>query len=158
MYETVALLCCPVLINHGSNTSSLKRSWGILMSLGRFRKKDEFVTSVWLKYAKFEFKNEEIYRARNVYLRAIKNRVKNDNNDDDGLEQLLIAFTEFKEEKAILLEEWLNMESYFGELGDVSLVQAMLPRIKRQRQVAFEDSLAENEEYVDYIFPIESRA
>lgn len=40
----------------------------------------------------------------------------------------------------MLLEEWLNMESSFGELGDVSLVQAKLPKkLKKRRQIVTED-------------------
>lgn len=40
----------------------------------------------------------------------------------------------------MLLEEWLNMESSFGDLGDVSLVQAKLPKkLKKRRQIVTED-------------------
>lgn len=47
---------------------------------------------------------------------------------------------ELKEERALLLEEWLNMEASFGELGDVSLVQAKLPKkLKKRRQIVAED-------------------
>lgn len=43
----------------------------------------------------------------------------------------------------MLLEEWLNMESSFGELGDISLVQVKLPKkLKKRRQIASEDGLA----------------
>ena len=50
---------------------------------------------------------------------------------------------ELKEETAMLLEEWLNMESSFGELGDVSLVQAKLPKkLKNRRQMVSEDGPA----------------
>ncbi|GLT78130.1 hypothetical protein SLA2020_496760 [Shorea laevis] len=42
---------------------------------------------------------------------------------------------ELKEERAMLLEEWLNMESSFGELGDVSVVRSKLPKkLKKRRQ------------------------
>lgn len=47
---------------------------------------------------------------------------------------------ELKEERAMLLEEWLNMEVNFGEFGDVSLVQAKLPKkLKKRRQIVAED-------------------
>lgn len=47
---------------------------------------------------------------------------------------------DLKEERAMLLEKWLNMESTFGELGDVSLVQSKLPKkLKKRRHVATED-------------------
>ena len=39
-----------------------------------------------------------------------------------------------------LLEKWLNMETTFGELGDVSLIQSKLPKkLKKRTHVAIED-------------------
>jgi crooked neck len=57
----------------------------------------------------------------------------------------------------MLLEEWLNVESGFGALGDVSIVQKKLPRkVKRKRAITTEDDTpAGFEEYIDYIFPDE---
>lgn len=47
---------------------------------------------------------------------------------------------ELKEERAMLLEEWLNTETGFGDLGDLSLVQKKLPRkVKRKRAISSED-------------------
>lgn len=47
---------------------------------------------------------------------------------------------DLKEERAMLLEEWLNVESGFGALGDVSIVQKKLPRkVKRKRAISTED-------------------
>lgn len=49
---------------------------------------------------------------------------------------------ELKEERAMLLEEWLNIETNFGDLGDVSLVQSKLPKkLKKRRQIVSEDGL-----------------
>ncbi|GJN37005.1 hypothetical protein PR202_gb25919 [Eleusine coracana subsp. coracana] len=64
---------------------------------------------------------------------------------------------ELKEERAMLLEEWLNKEVSFGDLGDVSLVQKNAPRkVKRKRPIPTEDgSTLGYEEYIDYIFPDE---
>jgi crooked neck len=65
---------------------------------------------------------------------------------------------ELKEERAMLLEEWLNKEVSFGHLGDVTLVQKKAPRkVKRKRPVPSEDgsTTARYEEYMDYIFPDE---
>ncbi|CAL4900808.1 unnamed protein product [Urochloa decumbens] len=64
---------------------------------------------------------------------------------------------ELKEERAMLLEEWLNKEVSFGDLGDVSLVQKKAPRkVKRKRPIPTEDgSTIAYEEYIDYIFPDE---
>jgi crooked neck len=45
-----------------------------------------------------------------------------------------------KEERAMLLEEWINKEVGFGDLGDVSLVQKKAPRkVKRKRPIPTED-------------------
>lgn len=50
------------------------------------------------------------------------------------------AAPELKDERAMLLEEWLNIESSFGNLGDVTLVQKKLPRkVKRKRAISTED-------------------
>ncbi|KAF5190025.1 Pre-mrna-splicing factor clf1 [Thalictrum thalictroides] len=66
---------------------------------------------------------------------------------------------ELKEERAMLLEEWLNMESSFGGTGDVSLVQNKLPKkLKKRREIVSEDGPAGYEEYYDYIFPEETAA
>ncbi|KAI9173604.1 hypothetical protein LWI28_003724 [Acer negundo] len=66
---------------------------------------------------------------------------------------------ELKEERAMLLEEWLNMESRFGELGDASLVQAKLPKkLKKRRQIVSDDGLVTGyEEFYDYQFPEEAQ-
>lgn len=51
--------------------------------------------------------------------------------------------SELKEERAMLLEEWLNIESSFGELGDVGIVQSKLPKkLKKKRQITSEDGLS----------------
>ncbi|KAF4375938.1 hypothetical protein F8388_010075, partial [Cannabis sativa] len=65
---------------------------------------------------------------------------------------------ELKEERAMLLEKWLNMEASFGDLGDVSSVQAKLPKkLKKRKQMMTEDGPAGYEEYIDYIFPEETQ-
>ncbi|KAK9940037.1 hypothetical protein M0R45_016713 [Rubus argutus] len=76
---------------------------------------------VWISYAKFEAEGEAndslleeekkkqcIQHARRVFERA-------DN---------CLNAPELKEARSALLEEWLNMEASFGDLGDVSLVNA----------------------------------
>ncbi|GKA24118.1 probable inactive nicotinamidase, partial [Tanacetum coccineum] len=43
----------------------------------------------------------------------------------------------------MLLEEWLNMESGFGELGDIELVHVKLPKkLKKRRQIEIDDGAA----------------
>ncbi|GJW49575.1 hypothetical protein Tco_0090926 [Tanacetum coccineum] len=60
----------------------------------------------------------------------------------------------------MLLEEWLTMESGFGELGDIELVRVKLPKkLKKRRQIEIDDDVpAGYEEYIDYLFPEESQA
>ena len=46
---------------------------------------------------------------------------------------------ELKERRAKPLEEWMNIESSFGELDDISLVQAKLPKkLKKMSQMLSE--------------------
>ncbi|KAJ7952117.1 crooked neck-like protein 1 [Quillaja saponaria] len=123
---------------------------------------------VWISYAKFEAsaveadgrvsdlpeddlqacqhkqKKQSIQRARRVFEKA-------DN-------YFRTSAPELKEERAMLLEEWLNMEVAFGEDGDVSLVQAKLPKkLKKKRPIVAEDGPAGFEEYIDYLFPEETQ-
>ncbi|KAL0447810.1 UNVERIFIED_CONTAM: Pre-splicing factor clf1 [Sesamum latifolium] len=103
---------------------------------------------VWISYAKFEAsamdeglqesdlresdyeqKRKCLQRARAVFERA--------------LSYFRTSAPELKEERAMLLEEWLNMESSFGEVGDVDLVRAKLPKkLKKRRQIETEDGPA----------------
>ncbi|KAM7519149.1 hypothetical protein LguiB_018111 [Lonicera macranthoides] len=47
---------------------------------------------------------------------------------------------ELREERAMLLEEWLNLESSFGKLGDVNMVRVKLPKkLKKRRLIETED-------------------
>ncbi|XP_019166045.1 PREDICTED: crooked neck-like protein 1 [Ipomoea nil] len=113
---------------------------------------------VWISYAKFEGdssnsdqqevspeqKKECLQRARGVFERA--------------LVYFRTSAPELKEERAMLLEEWLNMESSFGDVGDVGLVRAKLPKkLKKRRQIETEDGPAGYEEYIDYLFPEETQ-
>ncbi|BAH93553.1 Os06g0523900 [Oryza sativa Japonica Group] len=86
---------------------------------------------------------EQVRRCRAVFERAF--------------EYFRTSAPELKEERAMLLEEWLNKEVSFGHLGDVTLVQKKAPRkVKRKRPDPSEDgSTTAYEEYMDYIFPDE---
>lgn len=100
---------------------------------------------VWISYAKFEYQGEQkeecIQRARRVFERAIS---------------YYQTAPELKEERAMLLEEWLKMESGFGKLGDVSMVETKLPKkLKKRRRLSSDDGF---EEYIDYVFPEETQA
>ena len=58
----------------------------------------------------------------------------------------------------MLLEEWVNMEKEFGDLGDVNSVQAKMPKkLKRRRPIVTEDGPSGFEEYFDYLFPEENQ-
>ncbi|KAK8967523.1 hypothetical protein KSP40_PGU018903 [Platanthera guangdongensis] len=123
---------------------------------------------VWISYAKFEasvgledldisvkaqlenvdpsYREEQIdriQRCRGIFGRAF--------------DYFRTSAPEMKEERAMLLEEWSNMETVFADLGDLSLVQSKLPRkVKRKRAISSEDGTpAGYEEYIDYIFPDE---
>eukprot|EP00250_Pteridium_aquilinum_P016604 c23190_g1_i1 orf=955-3054(-) len=116
---------------------------------------------VWVSYAKFEatipmvddeseeqdadaHRREALLRSRGVFERAF--------------DSLRTSAPDQKEERAMLLEDWRDMEKSFGDLGDVSLVQKKMPRrVKRKRALFNEDgSSAGFEEYTDYIFPEET--
>ncbi|CAM8904518.1 unnamed protein product [Rhodiola kirilowii] len=115
---------------------------------------------VWISYGKFEEsiaeeldlpkddptilgqKKESIQCSRRVFENAIN--------------YYQTCAPELKEERAMLLEEWKNMESRFGDLGDVSLVQSKMPKkLKKRRQIENEDGSSGLEEYIDYLFPEE---
>ncbi|KAL2927792.1 Crooked neck-like protein 1 [Bienertia sinuspersici] len=122
---------------------------------------------VWLSYAKFEASAVEGYgasemsedglqepshekklvciqRARRVFDRA--------------LNHFRVFAPGLKEERAMLLDEWLKMEKEFGEFGDVHLVQGKMPKkLKRRRPLMTEDGPAGFEEYFDYMFPEETQ-
>ncbi|CAL9220635.1 unnamed protein product [Arabidopsis halleri] len=116
---------------------------------------------VWVSFAKFEVsaaehkkdeeeedaierKKDDIRRARAIFDRA--NTYYKDSTP------------ELKEERAMLLEDWLNMETGFGMLGDVSVVQSKLPKkLKKRKLSSREDGSTEYEEYIDYLFPEESQ-
>ncbi|XVF13013.1 hypothetical protein REPUB_Repub08aG0170600 [Reevesia pubescens] len=105
---------------------------------------------VWISYAKFEAsaveendggsdlpqdgvhenhheeKKKCIQRARRVFERAVN--------------YYRTSAPELKEERAMLLEEWLNTESSFDDLGDISLVQSKLPKkLKKRKEIPGED-------------------
>uniref|UniRef100_A0A0E0DPB6 Suppressor of forked domain-containing protein n=1 Tax=Oryza meridionalis TaxID=40149 RepID=A0A0E0DPB6_9ORYZ len=121
---------------------------------------------VWISYTEFEasaglagedseseeIKNEVSYHEQQIErvrrCRAIFER---------AFEYFRTSAPELKEERAMLLEEWLNKEVSFGDLGDVTLVQKKAPRkVKRKRPIPTEDgSTVAYEEYIDYIFPDE---
>jgi crooked neck len=111
---------------------------------------------VWLNYAEFEATagscgedntnqqmEEQAQRCRGVFERAF--------------DHFRTSAPESKEERAMLVEEWLNRELSFGHLGDVSKVWTKMPtKVKRKLSIPSEDgSTFVCEEFIDYIFPEE---
>ncbi|KAH0929475.1 hypothetical protein HID58_015202, partial [Brassica napus] len=117
----------------------------------------------WSKYAELERSLAETERARAIFELAISQPAL------DMPELLWKIFEransyykdsapELKEERATLLEDWLNMETNFGNLGDVSVVQSKLPKkLKKRKPITREDGSTEYEEYIDYLYPEESQ-
>ncbi|KAI3859669.1 hypothetical protein MKX03_031183 [Papaver bracteatum] len=122
---------------------------------------------VWESYAKFEaftpIEDEEeqdgeeesealieqkkqcLSKAREIFERALKHYREN--------------APELKEERAMLLEQWLTIEGQFGSVGDTSLVDKKMPkRLKKRKEISSDDGPTAYEEYYDYIFPEETTA
>ncbi|KAJ3686243.1 hypothetical protein LUZ61_015407 [Rhynchospora tenuis] len=124
---------------------------------------------VWLSYAKSEasahYDNKELEKngepseedAEAFKSRQLERIQKSRAIFERAFEHFGHNEPELEEERAMLLEEWLNVEISFGALGDVSIVQKKLPRkVKRKRPITTEDGTpAGFEEYIDYIFPDE---
>ncbi|XP_062203772.1 uncharacterized protein LOC133905968 [Phragmites australis] len=121
---------------------------------------------VWISYAEFEAsaglggedseseeKNNEVGYQEQKMERVRKCRAV----FERAFDYFRTSAPELKEERAMLLEEWLNKEVSFGDHGDISLVQKKAPRkVKRKRPIPTEDgSTIAYEEYIDYIFPDE---
>jgi len=124
---------------------------------------------VWVSYAKFEAAvplEEDVVAqeeggepnmgkaARQAEDRAQRTR----GVFERAYESLRTSAPEQKEERAMLLEEWKEMECNFGEFGDPTAVQRKLPKkVKRKRPISAEDGTpAHFEDYTDYIFPDET--
>ncbi|GFP82521.1 crooked neck-like protein 1 [Phtheirospermum japonicum] len=137
--------------------------------------------NLWKTYIEFEMSESEFERTRALYERLL-NRSKHlkvwisyakfeaSSDIEGGLERARAVFEralcyfgtcapELKEERAMLLEEWVDMESRFGEVGDMDLVRAKLPKkLKRRRRIEdTEDGPTGYEEYIDYLFPEETQ-
>lgn len=123
---------------------------------------------VWISYAKFEASAGIEEEDKDGETRPEIDGFSLDEQKSECIQRCRVVFErafdyfrtsapELKEERAMLLEEWLNIESSFESLGDVSIVQKKLPRkVKRKRAISSEDgNHAGYEEYIDYIFPDE---
>ncbi|KAK8950929.1 hypothetical protein KSP39_PZI003225 [Platanthera zijinensis] len=123
---------------------------------------------VWISYAKFEASVglEDLDRSDKAQLENGDPSYREEQIDriqrcrgifERAFDYFRTSAPEMKEERAMLLEEWSNMETVFADLGDLSLVQSKLPRkVKRKRAISSEDGTPSGyEEYIDYIFPDE---
>uniref|UniRef100_A0A0D9WQS8 Pre-mRNA-splicing factor Syf1/CRNKL1-like C-terminal HAT-repeats domain-containing protein n=1 Tax=Leersia perrieri TaxID=77586 RepID=A0A0D9WQS8_9ORYZ len=121
---------------------------------------------VWISYAEFEAsaglggedsEGEEIQNEVSSQEQQMERVRRCRAVFEKAFEYFRTSAPELKEERAMLLEEWLNKEVSFGDLGDVTLVQKKAPRkVKRKRPIPTEDGSAVSyEEYIDYIFPDE---
>eukprot|EP00658_Telonema_sp_P-2_P009009 TRINITY_DN13410_c0_g1_i3.p1 TRINITY_DN13410_c0_g1~~TRINITY_DN13410_c0_g1_i3.p1 ORF type:complete len:162 (-),score=46.11 TRINITY_DN13410_c0_g1_i3:150-635(-) len=98
---------------------------------------------VWMSFAQFEstLTTPDLGRARAIY--------------KEGMDKL--GETEQKEERLMLLEDWIAFEREHGDAGALAEAEKMEPkRILRKRPLRTADGLeAGTEEYYDYIFPDE---
>ncbi|XP_010480505.1 PREDICTED: crooked neck-like protein 1 [Camelina sativa] len=133
---------------------------------------------LWKAYIDFEISQGEVERTRALYERLL-DRTKHykvwvsfamfeaEQQDDvtDSIRRARAVFDrattyykdctpDLKEERASLLEDWLSMETSFGKLGDVDLVQT---KLKKRKAFTREDGSTEYEEYLDCVFPEESQ-
>ncbi|KAM7485584.1 hypothetical protein LguiA_001593 [Lonicera macranthoides] len=124
---------------------------------------------VWISYAKFEASAmEKDYQGSDLSEDDVQESLHEQKKQcllrarrvfESAVNYLRTSAPELKEERAMLLEEWLNLESSFGELGNVSVVLAKLPKkLKKRRQIETEDGPARYEEYIEYVFPEETQA
>ncbi|GAY45064.1 hypothetical protein CUMW_086630, partial [Citrus unshiu] len=115
--------------------------------------------NVWISYVKFEASAMSEDGGNPDTSEDLREQKKQSIQRTRTINYYRTSVPELKEERAMLLEEWLNMESNFGELGDVSLVHTKLPKkLKKRRQIASYDGLSVGyEEYIDYLLPEESK-
>jgi crooked neck len=91
---------------------------------------------VWFSFSKFEQEIELLYNSRKVFEKAYQYF------KDKGQ----------KEERLLILENWIKLEENINENDKLQLVLDKRPRkVKRQNVINRENNITE--EYYDYIFP-----
>ncbi|KAM0828553.1 hypothetical protein ACQ4PT_067469 [Festuca glaucescens] len=102
--------------------------------------RDVYERAIANEYLQFEIDEAEFDRARELYERLL-DRTKHLKLSLKGdSDYFRTNAAELKEERAMLLEEWLKKELSFGDLGDVTLVQKKAPRkVKRKRPLPSDD-------------------
>lgn len=99
---------------------------------------------VWISYAQFEGSISELDHARAIY--------------KEGIEELKNSAS--KEERNMLIENWVEFEMKYGDENSVKQAQQYLPKkvIKKRPLKSPEGEELGLEEYEDYIFPGEESA
>lgn len=97
---------------------------------------------VWISYAKFEISINCIDKAREVLRRA----------------EIFFKNSQNKEDRALLLDSWLDIETEIGDDEAVKNIKDKLPKkVKKKRKLENIDEETGFEEYLDYIFPDEEK-
>ena len=96
-----------------------------------------------MSFAQFESTGEDMNRARQVY--------------EDGF--MSLGELEQKEERLMLLEDWIAFEKEQGDAKRIQAVESKQPqRIKKKRQIRTDDGTEAGwEEYYEYVFPDERK-
>jgi crooked neck len=96
----------------------------------------------WISYAKFLISIKSIDEARNILKKA----------------ESFFKISQNKEDRALLLEQWLDIENEIGNEECISEIQNKLPKkVKKKRKLQSTNEDAGYEEYLDYIFPDEEQ-
>lgn len=97
---------------------------------------------VWLSYAKFEISEGNETEARKLLKKA----------------EIFFKTSENKEDRALLLESWLEIEQEIGNEEFIKEVEKKLPKkVKKKRKLENINDDAGYEEYLEYIFPDEEK-
>ena len=93
---------------------------------------------VWLSYAKFEISKNSLDQARNILQKA----------------ELFLKASQNKEDRALLLESWLEIERDLDDKELIEKIEKKLPKkVKKKRKLENINEDAGYEEYLEYIFP-----
>ena len=117
---------------------------------------------VWLSYSLFELSTEDddcieksraVYKTANKFMKERKNeeRVAMQNHEDwETLKKTR------DEERATLLEKWMEFENEYGDDESLAAIQKLLPRrVVSSRATKADGSAVSWEEHYEYIFPDE---
>ena len=93
---------------------------------------------MWLSYAKFEISKNSLDQARNILQKA----------------ELFFKASQNKEDRALLLESWLEIERDLDDKELIEKIEKKLPKkVKKKRKLENINEDAGYEECLEYIFP-----